>query len=60
MFKIMFVPPVYNVNGKPKQAKPYCLAWRETKEEATKYAIDATDRMSRRPGLVKIVPVKAA
>lgn len=56
MFKIMFVPPVYMRKGKPIQAKPYVLAWANTRNEAIAYAIDATDRMQHRPGLVRIIP----
>jgi hypothetical protein len=55
MFKIMFIPPVYMRSGKPVQAKPYVLAWAKTKEDAVTYAIAATDRFSKRPGLVRIV-----
>ena len=58
MFKIMFIPPVYQRRGKPVQVKPYVLTWKATKEEAVKYAIDATDRFAKRPGLVRVVPVE--
>lgn len=56
MFKIMFIPPVYMRAGKPVQAKAFVLAWANNRQDAVKYAIDATDRMSKRPGLVRIVP----
>ena len=59
MFKIMFIPPVYMRKGKPTQAKPFVLAWAANKQDAVKYAIDATDRLSKRPGLVRIVPPQA-
>lgn len=60
MFKISFIPPVYHVDGKPKQAKPYVLAWKSSREEAVKYSIDATDRFAKRPGLVRITQVEVA
>ena len=56
MFKIMFIPPVYMRKGKPVQAKPWVLAWAATRDEAVAYAIDATDRFAKRPGLVRVVP----
>lgn len=59
MYKIMFVPPVYMRAGKPVQAKPFVLAWANSREDAVKYAIDATDRFSKRPGLVRVIPPQA-
>lgn len=56
MHKIVFIPPTYMKKGKPVQAKPIVLAHKGSKEEAVKYCIDATDRMSKRPGLVRIIP----
>jgi hypothetical protein len=59
VFKIMFIPPVYMRRGKPIQAEPFVLAWANNKQDAIKYAIDATDRLSKRPGLVRIIPPQA-
>jgi hypothetical protein len=56
VFKIMFIPPVYMHKGKPVQAESFVLAWANNRQDAIKYAIDATDRLSKRPGLVRIVP----
>jgi hypothetical protein len=55
----MFIPPVYMRRGKPIQAEPFVLTWANNKQDAIKYAIDATDRLSKRPGLVRIIPPQA-
>ena len=56
MHKIVFVPPVYHRKGKPVQAPAVVLAVKGSREDAIKYAIDATDRFAKRPGLIKVIP----
>jgi len=56
MHKIVFIPPVYMKKGKLVQGQTIVLAHKGSHADAVKYCIDATDRMAKRPGLVKIIP----